>query len=97
MLRPWSLALALAALSAFAASALAQPMPKNNPTARENVRQSRQYDALIRSDAAFRKHRIATECGPIADPDLHAQCVASFTGGAPPKGAGQPPPSETTR
>lgn len=96
MLRGLPIALAVAALPLFAAPAPAQPMPQNNPPAAQNVRQSRQYEALVHSSAGFRKRRTAEECGPITDPDLHAQCVASFTGAAP-SGAKQLPPSETTR
>jgi hypothetical protein len=74
----------LAALLLFAAapSAAAQ-MPKDESPA-ANVRQSRQYDELLRTNPGFRARRIAEECGPIADQQLHAECVASFGGGAPP-------------
>ncbi len=54
------------------------PMPTNNPAALANVRESEQYTALLRSNPAFRRKREQIECGPIADPQLHAQCVASF-------------------
>ena len=53
-------------------------MPKNNPEAMANVRQSEQYTAALRSNPAFRKKREAIECGPITDPQLHASCIASF-------------------
>ncbi|MBV9860611.1 MAG: hypothetical protein JO267_00525 [Alphaproteobacteria bacterium] len=43
-----------------------------------NVRESRDYDALIHSNPAFRAQRMQEECGPITDPQLHASCVASF-------------------
>ena len=63
---------------ASAGTALAQAMPKNNPEAMANVRQSEQYTAALRSNPAFRKKREAIECGPITDPQLHASCIASF-------------------
>ena len=71
----------LAALiaSGFAGSVQAQaPLPQNNPAATANVKQSEEYSALLRSNPAFRKKREAIECGPIADPQLHANCIASF-------------------
>jgi hypothetical protein len=73
-------AAALAALLtiAFTGTALAQAMPKNNPEAMANVRQSEQYTALLRSNPAFRKKREAIECGPITDAQLRASCIASF-------------------
>jgi hypothetical protein len=49
-----------------------------NPVARANVIQSERYSHLLRTDPSFRAKRIAEECGPITDPQLHAQCVASF-------------------
>lgn len=73
-------AAALAAMLTIAVSgtALAQPMPTNNPTAAANVRESAQYTALLRSNPAFRKKREAIECGPIALPQLRSSCIASF-------------------
>jgi hypothetical protein len=76
-------AAAFAALLTIASSgaALAQampPMPKNDPAAMANVRESEQYTAALRSNPAFRKKREAIECGPITDPQLHANCIASF-------------------
>ena len=71
---------AFAALLTIASSgaALAQPMPTNDPAAMANVRESKQYSALLRSNPAFRKKREAIECGPINDPQLHQSCIASF-------------------
>ena len=73
-----------AALFALAGSALAQPMPRNNPAAQQNVIQSERYSQVLRTSPAFRDKRIQQECGPITDPRLRAQCVASFPPGAPP-------------
>jgi hypothetical protein len=48
------------------------------PGAAANIRESKEYSALLRSNPAFRKKREAIECGPITDPQLHASCIASF-------------------
>ena len=54
------------------------PMPTNDAQAKANVRASEQYNAVMRSNKAFRQKRMQEECGPITDPQLHASCVASF-------------------
>jgi hypothetical protein len=84
MPRTPAICLAAAALSALAGGALAQPMPRNNPAAQQNVIQSEHYSQVLRTSPAFRDKRIQEECGPITDPRLRAQCVASFPPGAPP-------------
>ncbi len=48
-------------------------------SARQNVIQSERYERLVADNAAFRRARMAKECGPITDPQLHEQCVASFS------------------
>lgn len=48
--------------------------------AQQNVRESRGYDALLRTNAAFRAVRIRKECDPISDPQLRASCIGSFSG-----------------
>ena len=53
-----------------------------NESAAQNVRESQQYEQLVCSNPAFRAKRIAQECGPITDPQLHQSCVASFDCGA---------------
>ena len=68
-----------------AAAAAAQPMPINNPAAQANVRQSERYSQVLRSNPSFRAKRMAEECGPITDPQLHAQCIASFNGDSAPQ------------
>ncbi len=78
MSRTPSIVAAAAALLALAASAAAQPMPRNNPAAQENVIKSERYSQVLRTNPAFRAKRIQEECGPITDPRLHAECVASF-------------------
>ena len=47
-------------------------------SAQQNVRESKQYEQLLRTSPAFRQGRIKRECGPITDPQLHQSCVASF-------------------
>ncbi len=55
------------------------PGDEAGPAAAEpNVRQSAQYDALLRTNPAFRAVRIQKECGPISDPELRASCIGSF-------------------
>ncbi|HEV2301354.1 MAG TPA: hypothetical protein VGR91_07260 [Stellaceae bacterium] len=71
-----------------AAGAGAQQMPQD-PIAAANVAQSQRYEALVHGNPTFRAKRIAEECDPIGDPQLHAECVASF-GPAPAMPA--PPP-----
>ena len=71
---------AAAALLVFTgAGAMAQS--PSDPGAAANVRQSQAYEQMLRNPA-FRAKRIQEECGPIADPQMHDQCVASF--GPPP-------------
>jgi hypothetical protein len=57
-----------------------QPSPGDlgNWSARRNVIESMQYDGLLQRSRAFREARIRKECGPIGDPQLHHQCLASF-------------------
>ena len=71
----WAILAAALAL-ALAAPATAQIPP--DPGAAANVRQSEQYDKALRSNPSFRAKRMQEECGPINDPQLHQQCVASF-------------------
>jgi hypothetical protein len=79
-----SCGLAAVALVVGWAAASAQPMP-TNPVAMANVRQSERYSNLVRTDPSFRAKRIQEECGPITDPHLHEQCVASFPGAPAPR------------
>ena len=50
-----------------------------NWSARANVVQSEHYQRLVDTNRAFRHVRMIKECGPITDPQLHQQCVASFS------------------
>ena len=49
-----------------------------NWSARANVKQSERYERLVDTNRGFRHARMAEECGPITDPQLHEQCIASF-------------------
>jgi hypothetical protein len=84
---------AFAALLTIASSgaAPAQPMPTHDPAAMANVHESEQYEQALRSNPSFRAKRMQQECGPITDPELHQQCVASFGG------EGAPPPTRRRR
>jgi hypothetical protein len=80
-----SLVLAAALLVAGAAHGSAQNQTPPDPGAAANVRQSQQYEQALHGNSAFRAKRMQEECGPVTDPELHANCVASFGGdGAPP-------------
>ena len=47
-------------------------------SARRNNIESAQYDRLLQTNVAFRRHRERMECGPIGDGQLRQQCLASF-------------------
>ena len=47
-------------------------------SARQNVIDSERYDWLVQTSPAFRQARMQKECGSITDPQLHADCLASF-------------------
>ena len=53
-------------------------------SARQNVIQSHHYTRMLETSAGFRHARMRKECGPIADPQLHANCIASFSRYSPP-------------
>jgi hypothetical protein len=56
-----------------------QGSPPPNWSARQNVTQSARYDRLLESNRGFRQARMRKECGPITDPELRQQCLASFS------------------
>jgi hypothetical protein len=93
--RIWVCLPAAIALVAVAGVAAAQSRPSES--AEQNVRASRQYESAVCSNPAFRAKRIAQECGPVTDPELHQSCVASFDCGPPRRGSQKAPPSETIR
>jgi hypothetical protein len=47
-------------------------------SARRNNIESAHYDRLLQTNPGFRQARMRKECGPINDPQLHQQCLASF-------------------
>lgn len=66
-------------------AALYTNMPQIDPgddpanwSPRQNVVDSNRYEQLVRTNPAFRAARIQKECGPIHEPNLFQQCVASF-------------------
>ena len=72
--------------------------PQANPgdragswSAQQNVRESAQYDRLLQTNPGFRQARINKECGPITDPQLHADCLSSFAQDEPMTGSSMPP------
>ena len=87
----------LAAASLIAAAGTASAQSRAGDSAEQNVRASRQYDSLLCSNPSFRAKRIAQECGPVTDPELHQSCLASFDCGPPKRGSQKAPPSQTVR
>ena len=79
-----SIILATGALITFALPASAQKIP-SDPGAAANVKQSEQYEQALQGNSSFREKRMKEECGPINDPELHQQCVASFGGESAPR------------
>lgn len=67
---------------AFAAACLTTvaTMPAHAATgsARQNVSQSDHYTRMLETNRGYRETRMRKECGPITDPQLHQQCLASF-------------------
>lgn len=47
-------------------------------SAARNVMESRHYDRLLEVSPGFRHFRMRKECGPINDPQLRQDCLASF-------------------
>src|SRR5688572_33329479 len=47
-------------------------------SAMRNNMESARYERLLQTSPGFRHARMRKECGPINDPQLHAQCMASF-------------------
>ncbi|HEX3860094.1 MAG TPA: hypothetical protein VHY35_00195 [Stellaceae bacterium] len=83
----------------LAATGVAQAQSRPSETAEQNVRESQQYENLLCSNPSFRARRIAQECGPVTDPQMHASCLASFECNQPPRRPHwrRAPPSETAR
>jgi len=62
-------------------------------SAPRNVIESERYDRLLETSGAFREVRMRKECGPITDPQLRAECFASFNQDEPYAGSSTPPRS----
>ena len=60
-------------------------------SARRNNMESAHYDRLLQTSPGFRHARMRKECGPINDPQLHAQCMSSFGEFEPMVGSSIPP------
>jgi len=71
---------ALVATSAQAAPTPSKPYTHGNrhETPAQNLQKSRQYDHLVSTNVGFRSYRMKKECGPIKDPAVHGDCIASF-------------------
>ena len=73
-----------AAVVLAAASVQAAPVPNmrhatSHETPAQNVRKSQQYEHLVSTNPGFRAARMKKECGPIRDPGLRSNCLASFS------------------
>ena len=88
MRRKISAGMFAALLLVCAGQVSAQTQTPPDPGAAANVRQSQTYEQVLQSNRSFRAKRLQQECGPVTDPELHANCVASFGGD------GAPPPSK---
>src|SRR6185312_12267700 len=56
----------------------ASPGDNGNWSAQRNVAESSQYEHLLRANPGFRQARMHKECGPIDDPAMRQQCMATF-------------------
>jgi hypothetical protein len=65
-----------------AASSPASAQYRGNESAAQNVRESQQYEQLVCGNPGFRERRMREECGPITDPQLRQNCLATFDCGA---------------
>ena len=59
------------------------PPPRVDPgdvnwNLQRNLMESHKYDRLLETNPGFRMARVRKECGPITDPQLRADCIASF-------------------
>jgi hypothetical protein len=94
---PGRIWLCLATAASIAAAATASAQAPASESAEQNVRASQQYERALCTNPAFRAKRIAQECDPVSDPQLHQSCVASFQCGGQRRGSQKAPPSETIR
>ena len=64
-----------------AAAAPVSAQSGGRESAAQNVRESQQYEQLVCSNPSFRERRMREECGPITDPQMRQNCMASFNCG----------------
>ena len=64
------------ALSIPAAQAQSYDRSGGNPAL--NNAESARYDRMVETSPGFRQARMRRECGPITDPQLRENCLASF-------------------
>ena len=69
-----SLAFAAACLTAVAT----MPAHAATGSTQQIVTQTDHYTRMLETNRGFRQARMRKECGPIADPQLHQQCLESF-------------------
>ncbi len=91
---------ALPAHAQYAGTTMVTNGPQADPgdvspswSARQNVIESQRYERLLQTNPAFRQARMRKECGPINDPQLHADCLASFDQTGQSVGSSTPPRS----
>ena len=74
-----SLALAAGcAIGLAVPAAQAQSYDRSGGNPALNNAESAKYDQMVRTSPGFRQARMRKECGPINDPQLRDQCLASF-------------------
>jgi hypothetical protein len=88
---------ALPAHAQYASTTVVTNGPQTDPgdvspswSARQNVIESQRYERLLQTSPGFRQARMRKECGPINDPQLHADCLASFGQSEPNVGSSAP-------
>ena len=74
-----SLALAAGCMIALAVpAAQAQSYDRSGGNPALNDAESAKYDRMVQTSPGFRQARMRKECGPITDPQLRQDCIASF-------------------
>jgi len=74
-----SLALAAGCMIALAVpAAQAQSYDRSGGNPALNNAESAKYDRMVQTSPGFRQARMRKECGPITDPQLRQDCIASF-------------------
>lgn len=76
--RYFVIAASVIGFTAFCASAQAHETIGHPVSPHQNVVNSMRYERMVQHNARFRHMRMHKECGPIADPELRQNCMASF-------------------